>query len=87
MRFILKHRHIGSDKLSEYLDRRLPDSQQQRVAEHLTSCVRCLEELEDLRSTVSLLRHLPEHTIPRSFTLAGPPPEPISLRPLTYRRT
>ena len=45
------------------------------MTEHLESCSRCREELDSLRATISHLRQLPQHTLPRSFTLAGPPPQ------------
>ena len=75
MRLFLIHRHPGPDKLSEYLDARLPGGERGRVTEHLESCSRCREELDSLRATISHLRQLPQHTLPRSFTLAGPPPQ------------
>jgi anti-sigma factor RsiW len=46
--------------LSEYLERDLDPDQRSRIAAHLESCASCGSELHELRSTISLLRGLPE---------------------------
>lgn len=81
MIFGRNHSHIKVETLSEYLDGRLPGPAAARVDRQLTACASCRRDLEGLRSTVSLLRHLPEVTLPRSFTLAGPPVEQVAARP------
>jgi anti-sigma factor RsiW len=47
-------------QLSEYLERDLDPDQRSLIAAHLESCASCGSELHELRSTVSLLRRLPE---------------------------
>lgn len=74
------HTHIKQDDLSEYLDGRLSDTAASRIDRRLTECATCRQELETLRSTVSLLQRMPELTLPRSFVLPGPPPAPIAIR-------
>ena len=73
-----KHRHIKPETLSEYLDGQLQGAARAKVARKLESCVSCREELEGLRATILLLQDLPQMAVPRSFTLAGPPPEPVA---------
>ena len=81
-----RHRHLSAELLSEYLDERLSGAQQARVAQQVESCTSCRDELENLRATVSLLQALPELPMRRTFTLAAPPPEPITLRqPVAFR--
>ena len=76
-----KHRHFKPETLSEYLDGQLPGAAREKVARELESCAACRGELESLRATVLLLRDLPEMRVPRTFILAGPPPEPVAARP------
>lgn len=47
------------DRLSEYLDRSLPSSEMQLVAEHLTSCQGCDALLEQVREIVGACRAYP----------------------------
>jgi hypothetical protein len=66
--------------LSGYMDRRLSPEEVARVEEHLGACQGCREELESLRTTVALVRRLPEVTLSRSFAVAP-------VRTLPGRRT
>lgn len=68
-----RHRHLKLELLGEYLDGRLDTAAQTRVSRQLDSCESCRDELDGLRSTVSLLQTLPELSVPHSFTLAAPP--------------
>jgi hypothetical protein len=81
-----KHRHLKPEALSEYLDGRLHGAAREKVARELESCASCREELESLQATVLLLQDLPEVQVPRAFTLAGPPPEPVAERPPVHLR-
>jgi len=56
--------------LSGYVDGRLNPEEEARIEEHLNTCRGCREDLESLRATVALLRHLPEVMPSRSFALA-----------------
>ena len=76
-----KHRHLKPDLLSQFLDGQLSRSQQNRVNGAVRSCAACAEELEGLRSTVSLLQNLPDLTPSRSFVMAAPPPLLVPVRP------
>lgn len=72
----LPHKHLNPETLAEYLDGRLAGTPLARVDQRLASCATCREELDSLRTTVSLLNHLPEVVPTRSFTMATPPPQP-----------
>jgi hypothetical protein len=77
-----RHRHLKPELLSEYLDGRLGSTAHLRFSRQVDTCQFCRDELDSLRSTVALLRELPELTPPRSFTLtAAPVTEPLVPRP------
>ena len=59
--------------LSAYIDGEVSASETLRVEEHLARCQECRDELASLRSTVGLLRRLPELAVPRSFALSEAP--------------
>ena len=59
--------------LSAYIDGEVSGSESLRVERHLASCEECQAELTTLRSTVGLLRQLPELAVPRSFALREAP--------------
>ncbi len=59
--------------LSAYIDGEVSASETSRVEEHLAGCQECRDELASLRSTVDLLRRLPELAVPRSFALSEAP--------------
>ena len=76
------HSHIKQDDLSAYLDGQISEADAARIDQRLAQCADCRQELDALRSTVSLLQQMPELTLPRSFIMPGPPPAPIAIRPL-----
>ena len=55
-------------RLSEYLERDLASEERARIGAHLESCTDCDRELSELRETVSLLRRLPEPTLPAGIS-------------------
>ena len=63
------HTHINQDDLSEYLDGRLSGTAAAKIDRRLTECATCRQDLDALRSTVSLLQQMPELTLPRSFIM------------------
>ena len=75
------HTHINQDDLSEYLDGRLSGTAAAKIDRRLTECATCRQDLDALRSTVSLLQQMPELTLSRSFFMPGPPPAPVAVRP------
>ena len=75
-----RHRHFGTDVLSEFIDGRLSGRQLQRVSSQLNSCDSCRGEAAELRATVSLLQDLPDLAVPRSFALAAPPVQIVRAR-------
>lgn len=75
------HTHIKQDDLSAYLDGQVSGTDAARIDQRLAQCADCRQELDALRSTVSLVQRMPELTMPRSFVMPGPPPAPISARP------
>ena len=75
-----KHKHIGQDTLSEYLDGRLLGRDLERVEQGLEVCDVCRLDLEELQATVAMLRQLPMATPRHSFVMSAPPPEPARAR-------
>src|SRR3990172_9773502 len=77
-------------RLSAYLDGRLQPPERQGLEQHLEGCPSCREELEALRTTVALLRRMPQAPVPRSFSLAEAPAPAVvswtgrSAAPLRY---
>jgi Putative zinc-finger len=57
-------------RLSEYLERDLANEERARIGAHLERCTDCDRELSELRETVSLLRRLPEPTLPPGISEA-----------------
>jgi len=77
MRIIKRsHQHIKPETLSEYLDGRIQGSALARLDQQLAACQLCREEMESLRSTITMLRELPQEAPRRSFVMAAPPPTP-----------
>ena len=63
--------HLDTDALSAYLDGRIEPDVRSAVAAHLAACADCRRELDELRTTVDVLRGLPQYRPRRSFQL-GP---------------
>ncbi|MFI5275090.1 MAG: zf-HC2 domain-containing protein, partial [Ktedonobacterales bacterium] len=61
------------ERLSAYIDGRLPAAERAALEQHLPTCARCANELAELRRTVALLRALPTPALPRSFALPTRP--------------
>ena len=59
--------------LSAYSDAEVSDAEAREVEAHLSECEDCRLELAELRSTVGLLRALPQFAVPRSFALRESP--------------
>ena len=77
MRIIKRsHQHIKPETINEYLDGRIQGSALARVDQQLAACHLCREEMESLRSTVTMLRELPQEAPRRSFVMTAPPPMP-----------
>jgi anti-sigma factor RsiW len=68
------HQHINPDTLSEYLDGRIHGPALARIDQQLATCNLCREEIESLRSTITMLRELPQEAPRRSFVMTAPPP-------------
>ena len=51
-------------RLGDYLEGDLELSARAQVDEHLGACADCANELQELRSTVALVRTLPDLTVP-----------------------
>ena len=80
------HKHIGQDTLSEYLDGRLRGRDLERVEQRLGDCDACRLELEELQTTVAMIRLLPMETPRRSFVMSAPPIESARSRTAPARR-
>jgi hypothetical protein len=88
--------HIPIEELSAYADGEVLSDQERLVIEqHLAVCDECRAELESLRAVSSLLAHLPEPELPRSFRLTSEdvastrsqagPSEPVPIEPWIIR--
>lgn len=64
-----KDRHLTTEQLSAYLDRRLSPAEQVACKAHIESCRQCQGALTGLRQTAALLRSMPQPPVPRSFAL------------------
>ena len=60
------HQHLSAERLSEYIDGRLPLHEREGVEAQLRACAHCREEADSLRATVMLLRGVPAVPAPRS---------------------
>ncbi len=60
-------RHADPGRLSDYLDGELGAAERAELESHVDGCARCRQELGALRSTVGLLRSLPEPEPPASL--------------------
>ena len=54
-------------RLSEYIDNRLPEGQESAFEEHLSGCADCQEELERLQQTVEAVADLGKQDAPAGF--------------------
>jgi hypothetical protein len=68
MHWLNKHTRLRN-QLSPYLDGALSPTQKSALEGHLASCEACRGELDELRSTISATRELPQLDAPRSFAL------------------
>jgi hypothetical protein len=80
---LLRRHPVQREDLSTYLDGRLPSPERGRLEEHLTTCSRCRQELEELRAVVRALQGLPHVPVRRSFRLSPAQVEatPVAARP------
>jgi hypothetical protein len=87
--------HLDEAVLSSLLDDRLEAAERARVERHLAECSACSQQLADLRTTLRLLRELPEVEPPRDFLLAetarqlrlrSPQSGPLALRVAPWTR-
>lgn len=62
------------ERLSEYVDNRLPARERATIEQHLADCATCRASLESLRWTMALVKQVPAPALPRSFTLPVPAP-------------
>ena len=70
----IRHRRARA-LLSSYIDGEVSAAEARRVEEHAAGCSVCRDEIESLRTTVDLVRALPELEPPRSFELTRLPDE------------
>lgn len=63
--------HLDTDALTAYLDGRIEPDARSAAAAHLAACPDCRREVAELRTTVDVLRGLPQYRPRRSFQL-GP---------------
>ena len=55
------------EKLSEFLDRELPEAEVRLVEAHLAACAGCREALEELKAVSRLVGGLPKEPLPEGF--------------------
>lgn len=68
-----QEQHLTIEDLSVFLDTQLSPEKQAAYSAHLQGCEQCQKELTGLRQTVTLLRALPQPSLPRSFVLPTTP--------------
>jgi len=82
LRFWSRERQLSHDRalerLSAYMDRRLPPVETAQLEAHLRDCERCQTELRSLQLTRRMLQSLPPVRPPRDFALSvAPRPVPM----------
>lgn len=65
-------RHIAKEMLSSFLDGALSAKEMERVDSHMASCDVCVQDADELRSVISVLRAMPTVPAPRSFAIPVP---------------
>lgn len=70
-------------RLSALLDDELEDDAALEVVRHVSSCERCLEELNAIREARSALRDLPAVTVPPRIYLEAVAPSPLAAHPMS----
>jgi len=80
MHWLDKHARYRT-QLSPFLDGALSPAETTRLESHLAVCEACRAELDELRSTVSAVRDLPQVAAPRSFALTPRLLEPRAATP------
>ncbi len=64
--------HISQEMISSYLDGALRTKEIGKVDFHMASCDVCVQEMDDLRSVIGILRSMPIVPAPRSFAIPVP---------------
>lgn len=64
----ISHDYV-EERLSGYIDGKLPETERLLVRKHLQGCQRCQSSLDTLGWTVRLLKQVPPPPLPRQFTL------------------
>ncbi|MQG77388.1 MAG: hypothetical protein FI703_08705 [SAR202 cluster bacterium] len=64
--------HISQEIVSAFLDGALSTKEMSRVDHHMTSCEVCVQEADELRSVINVLRAMPTVPAPRSFAIPVP---------------
>jgi hypothetical protein len=75
------------ERMSAFLDGRLPRTETSGLEAHLSSCAVCRDELQALRATRQLVRAMPMARLPRTFTLQAAPGRTVLPRSFFYLRT
>jgi hypothetical protein len=68
MEAMQRHRCINSETLADYLEGRLRGPERERVEQHLSECVRCIEELMLVRQVVNQQFNDRLHAVPPAVT-------------------
>lgn len=71
----ISHDYV-EQRLSAYIDGKLPEAERVEVRKHLQGCDRCQSSLDTLGWTVRLLKQVPVPPLPRQFTLPVPVAKP-----------
>ena len=80
------HRHIKAETLNEYLDGRLGGSDLAKIEGRWPACYSCHDELEELRTTIAVVRQMPMEQPQRSFVMDAPSLPPAPARQPFYLR-
>ena len=64
--------HISQEMLSSYVDSALRTKEMGQVDLHMASCAVCVQEADELRAVIGILRTMPTVPAPRSFAIPVP---------------
>ncbi len=61
--------HISAENLSAYKDRALPPADLRQIAQHVSACASCRQQLEELQQVSLRLRQQPAYPVPPFFAV------------------
>jgi anti-sigma factor RsiW len=56
------------DRLSEYIDREMDDTERREIETHIAECLACLSCLQSLKQTIALCKQTARQPVPAVFS-------------------